>query len=61
MGDHASNVPGLYSALTAGINYSPFPAVLIRPELRVDDNNQSKAFAGSPLLFQALMNVVVRW
>jgi hypothetical protein len=52
---------GLYSALTAGINHSPVPALLIRPELRVDDNNQSRPFHGSPLLFQALMNVVVRW
>jgi hypothetical protein len=31
--------PGLYSALTTGINYSPLPALLIRPELRVDDNS----------------------
>jgi hypothetical protein len=42
---------GLYSALTVGINYSPVPALLIRPELRVDDNNQSRPFHGSPLLF----------
>ena len=53
--------PGLYTALSVGINYSPFPALLIRPELRVDDNNQSRPFGGSSLLFQGLMNVVVRW
>ena len=53
--------PGLYSALTVGINYSPVPALLIRPELRVDDNSQSKPFGGRRLLFQTLANVVVRW
>jgi hypothetical protein len=53
--------PGLYSALTTGINYTPIRPLLIRPELRMDYNDQSRPFGGSHFLFQALMNVVVRW
>ena len=53
--------PGLYSALSGGINYSPIRALLLRPELRIDNNSQSRPFAGQGWLFQALFNAVIRW
>ncbi len=52
---------GLYSALTAGINFSPVPAFLIRPEVRFDTNDESRPFAGRAALFQAFFNAAVLW
>jgi hypothetical protein len=53
--------PGLYSALAGGINYSPLPALVLRPELRLDNNSESRPFGGQGWLFQALFNAVIRW
>lgn len=53
--------PGLYTAVTTGINYYPCKALIIRPNLRADVNTDSKPFNGKAALFQAIANVIVRW
>jgi hypothetical protein len=35
---------GLYTAVTAGVQFKPSRAILFRPEIRYDYNGQSKAF-----------------
>jgi hypothetical protein len=52
---------GLYTALTAGLNYRPRPDVIIRPEVRYDYNEQSRPFEGKKYVFTAAMDVVLRW
>ncbi len=53
--------PGLYSVLTAGLNYRPIKDVILRPEVRFDYNDQSRPFENKPYLFTAAMDVIVRW
>jgi hypothetical protein len=53
--------PGLYTALTAGLNYRPIKDVILRPELRFDYNDESRPFEIKPYLFTATMDVIVRW
>jgi hypothetical protein len=52
---------GLYTAATTGVLYKPTPYLWLRPELRYDNNAESRPFEGKPSLFTATMNVVVRW
>lgn len=52
---------GLYTAITAGLNIKPEPWLMIRPEVRYDNNNKSRPFDGSANLFTAALDVVVRW
>jgi hypothetical protein len=53
--------PGLYTALTAGMNFRPIKDVVLRPELRFDYNDESRPFENKPYLFTATMDVIVRW
>ncbi len=53
--------PGLYTALTAGLNYKPRPEVVFRPEVRYDYNEQSRPFEGKKGVFTAAMDVILRW
>jgi hypothetical protein len=53
--------PGLYTALTAGLNYRPIKDVILRPEVRFDYNDESRPFENKPYLFTATMDVIVRW
>jgi hypothetical protein len=58
---------GLYSTLTVGLTWKPpldgLPAgsVLVRPEVRWDDNNQSRPFEGKHDVFTAAFDVVFRF
>ena len=52
---------GLYTALTAGLNFQPRKAILFRPELRYDYNNESAPFEGKHGLFTATTDLILRW
>jgi hypothetical protein len=51
---------GLYTALTAGVNYQPKTWLTLRPEIRYD-NSQGGAFEGKHGLFTATADVIFRW
>jgi len=53
--------PGLYTALTGGLNFHPSKAVIFRPELRYDYNDESRPFEGQHGLFTAAVDLIIRW
>jgi len=53
--------PGLYSALTAGLEVRPCKSVIFRPELRYDYNDESRPFENKHGLFTAGTDVILRW
>jgi hypothetical protein len=53
--------PGLYTALTTGLNFKPRPWLIVRPEVRYDYNSDSRPFAGHHGVLTATMDVVLRW
>lgn len=53
--------PGLYTALTAGLNIRPRSDIIFRPELRYDYNNESHPFEGKHGLFTADFDLIFRW
>jgi hypothetical protein len=53
--------PGLYTAFTAGVSLKPLKDITIRPELRYDYNNQSRAFENEHGLFTGAVDVILRW
>jgi hypothetical protein len=53
--------PGLYSALTAGVTFKPRPAVIFRPELRYDYNDESRPFENHHGVFTATADMILRW
>jgi hypothetical protein len=53
--------PGLYTAITTGLNYHPWKAVVFRPEVRYDYNDESRAFEGQRSLFTAAADLILRW
>jgi hypothetical protein len=53
--------PGLYSHLTTGITFKPMPYLWLRPEVRYDNNAQSRPFEGKANLFTATADVIIRW
>ena len=52
---------GLYTAVTAGLNWQVRKDIILRPEVRYDNNNKSQPFEGSHDLFTAAVDVIVRW
>lgn len=52
---------GLYTEITAGFQYRPIPALLIRPEVRYDYNNTSRPFEGKSDIVTAAIDVLIRW
>ncbi len=52
---------GLYTAITAGINYKPKSWLALRPEVRFDYNGDSTPFQGKHGVFTAAMDAYVRW
>jgi hypothetical protein len=52
---------GLYTALTAGLNFQPRRDLIFRPELRYDYNNESRPFHDEHGLFTAAFDMIVRW
>ena len=53
--------PGLYTSLTTGLNFRPRRDLIIRPELRWNDNDESAAFENHHELFTAACDVIFRW
>lgn len=56
-----TNFPGLYTALTTGVSFSPRKAITFRPEIRYDYNDQSRPFEDKHGLFTAATDVIFRW
>jgi hypothetical protein len=52
---------GLYSAVTAGLNFHPRKDLVLRPEVRCDYNDESRPFQGQHGLFTAAMDIILRW
>ncbi len=52
---------GLYTAFTAGLTFKPTKYVWLRPEMRYDYNDESRAFENKHGLFTATMDVLLRW
>jgi hypothetical protein len=54
---------GLYTAVTLGVQYKPYPWLMFRPEIRYDYNGYSMPFSNgtSHDLFTAGMDLTVRW
>jgi Putative beta-barrel porin-2, OmpL-like. bbp2 len=52
---------GLYTAITAGVNYKPKPWLALRPEVRYDYNGDSTPFQGKHGVFTAAFDAYVRW
>jgi hypothetical protein len=52
---------GLYTAITTGVNFQPRKAIVFRPELRYDTNDETRPFEGKHGLFTATADVIVRW
>lgn len=53
--------PGLYMALTGGMQYHFSKSVIVRPELRYDYNFESPAFEGKHGIFTAASDLIIRW
>jgi hypothetical protein len=53
--------PGLYTAVTGGVQFRPRKDIIIRPELRYDYNGQSRAFEGKHGQFLAASDLILRW
>jgi hypothetical protein len=56
-----SGFPGLYTAVTGGVQFRPRPGLLIRPEIRFDYNGPSRPFEGEHGLLTAGSDFIVRW
>ncbi|HZT79911.1 MAG TPA: outer membrane beta-barrel protein [Gemmataceae bacterium] len=52
---------GLYTAITAGLNFRPRRWMMLRPELRYDHNGESRPFEGNHGLFTAATDLILRW
>ncbi|HEV7998350.1 MAG TPA: outer membrane beta-barrel protein [Planctomycetaceae bacterium] len=52
---------GLYTSLTAGLSFKPWPWLILRPELRYDVNDESRPFENKHDLFTAASDLIVRW
>jgi hypothetical protein len=53
--------PGLYTALTIGLNFRPRADIILRPEIRYDYNDRSRPFEGHHGLFTAGTDLILRW
>jgi hypothetical protein len=53
--------PGLYTAITSGLTFKPWPWLIVRPELRYDNNGESRPFDDKHDLFTAASDVIIRW
>jgi hypothetical protein len=52
---------GLYTGVTTGLAYRPVEWLLLRPGVRYDINDRTRAFEGDYDLFTAFADMVVRW
>ena len=59
--DNAPGFAGLYTAITGGVQYRINKSMIIRPELRYDDNALQKPYEGKHGLFTAASDLIIRW
>ncbi len=52
---------GLYTEITAGWAWKPFPGLMIRPSARFDYNGYSRPFEGDHHLWTGIIEAIVRW
>jgi hypothetical protein len=52
---------GLYVALTTGVQYKINKSMIVRPELRYDDNVEQKPYEGRHGIFTAASDLIIRW
>jgi hypothetical protein len=52
---------GLYTAITGGIQYRINKSMILRPELRYDNNALQTPFEGKHSIFTAASDLIVRW
>jgi hypothetical protein len=52
---------GVYSALTAGVQFRPRKSIILRPEVRYDYNFTSKPFDNRHGLFTLASDLIIRW
>ena len=52
---------GLYTAISAGLAWQWSERLLLRPELRFDNNSESRPFAGDRSLLTATLDLIVSW
>jgi hypothetical protein len=52
---------GLYTAITTGVQYHINKSMVVRPELRYDDNLEQKPFEGHHGIFTAASDLIIRW
>jgi hypothetical protein len=53
---------GLYTELTTGMQFKfRNNAIVVRPELRIDYNGESRPFEGRHYLFTAASDMIIRW
>jgi hypothetical protein len=53
--------PGLYMAVTGGLQYRLNKSMIVRPELRYERNFESAPFEGKHGLFSAASDLIIRW
>lgn len=52
---------GLYTAVTAGVQYRVARGVILRPEVRYDYNSTSRPFEGKHDIFTVASDLIIRW
>lgn len=52
---------GLYTEVTYGLAWNPIKSLILRPTVRYDHNNTSRPFDGSPNLFTAAFDMILRY
>jgi hypothetical protein len=52
---------GLYTEVSYGLAWNPVRALTLRPTVRYDHNNTSRPFDGSPNLFTAAFDMILRY
>jgi hypothetical protein len=56
-----SGFKGLYTTVTAGLSFKPRKAIIIRPEVRYDCNEESRPFENHHGLCTAATDLILRW
>ncbi len=56
-----TGLKGLYTAITTGVAFRPVRSLIIRPEIRYDNNDSSDSFDGRSGLYTGAVDVIVRW
>jgi hypothetical protein len=52
---------GLYTAITGGVQYRINKSMIVRPELRFDNNALQRPYEGKHSIFTAASDLIIRW